>query len=412
MNCPKCGEKTTKKGKTQTQKQRYYCKYCNFSFSETGTTEKETASFQQGNDYINIVCSTHRLKTVEDVINHYKIDMDKWKVEKFEIKSQEAWRKDRAVEWDVTEGHVNHGRVLDSGKLLLVPLTHIWVRFAPKTLEDIGPKDITRFFESYTPASFAAKIKPKQYSLSGKALEICLADLHNARQTADENAQSPYIKMQHTINDIVSRAKGKRFSIVYFVPLGDIFDTDNMKRTTTNGTQQIMTMTPYKMYTDTMELFVWSIDKLREIAPVRYVFIPGNHDELISYTLAETLRVYYQKSKDVTFRNDEGKHKWETFGLNLIAWTHGDMPKSNIFSWLQSKARIEWGQTKYSEIHAGHTHTQTVEEKAGQIIRFLPSIADASLWEDGNGYAGNIRSTVSFVWDAAKGLQEQWFTNV
>ena len=217
---------------------------------------------------------------------------------------------------------------------------------------------------------------------------------------------------QEGLQDIVARAKGKRFRRIFFVPLGDIFDVDTMQRTTTKGTQQYLTSTPYEMFDSGARLMIWGIDQLRAIAPVEYIFIPGNHDRLASYHLAKTIEAHFRGVKNVTVDASHGDRKWKTFGVNLIAWMHGDIPKRNHFSWLQAQARTEWGLTKYAEIHAGHTHTQTVEEKSGQVLRFLPSTTDASEWENGDGYVGNVRSTVSFVWDSAKGLQEQWFTNV
>jgi len=300
-------------------------------------------------------------------------------------------------------------RAGDQGRAVMYQ-SKITVR--PKKMDDISIEDIQRFFERFKPDAQPAAVKANSYSLTGKLLEICLADIHIFRETVDPNAQSAEEKLRKIIKDIIARAKSKKFWRIILVPLGDIFDVDNMLRTTTKGTQQYLTGTPYEMFETGVRLMIWIIDELRKIAPVEYIFIPGNHDQFASFCLAKTLEAHYAGVKGVTINAAHESKKWKAWGVNLIAWAHGDMPKKNIFSWLPSKARAEWGAVKYAEIHAGHTHTQTVEEKAGQVLRYLPSIADASHWEDGNGYAGNTRCTVSFVWDSRDGLMEQWFTNV
>ena len=314
--------------------------------------------------------------------------------------------------WVITAYRHNlwHGmRPKDLGRVIMYQ-SRITVR--PKKLDDITFDDITTFFKYFNHNVQPAPVRAKQYSLSGSLLEICLADLHTSRQLADPDARPAEAKLRETIQDIVMRARRKRFSKVLFVPLGDIFDVDTMTRTTSKGTQQYLNGTPYEMFENGAQLMIWAIDQLRAIAPVEYVFIPGNHDKLASYCLAKVVEAYYAGVNNVIVDAEHSERKWKTYGVNLIAWMHGEIPKKNVFSWLQAQARAEWGQTKYAEIHAGHTHTQTVEEKAGQIVRYLPSTADASLWEMGNGYVGNVRSTVSFVWDSLKGLREQWFTNV
>jgi len=335
--------------------------------------------------------------TMEDMLSPERVmelvgfDPEKWKVRSCKFNDWNAQRPD------------------DLGQLVNHQVTLI---VEPKKIEDVGAKEITRFFESYTPLIKAKKIKHKQYSLSGNALEIALGDLHNARMSPKKPAKSTRENLEYTISDIVSRAKGKRFSVVYFAPLGDVSDADNMNATTTKGTQQFITMTPYSMLSSTAEMMIESVDRLREIAPVKYIFVPGNHDEMLSYAVAKIVEAYFKDANDVTVNASEDKHKWDTFGLCLLAWTHGDIAKSNMFDWLPVRAREAWGRCKFAEVHSGHINDQKVYEKAGQVIRFLPSISDLSLWEDGKGYGGLVRSTASFVWNSSKGLQEQWFTNL
>lgn len=315
--------------------------------------------------------------------------------------------------WVITAYRHNlwHGmRPKDRGRVILYQ-SRITAR--PKRMDDISFKDIERFFEGFDPKKQPAPIKSKQYKLTGSLLEICLADLHEGRMTADPKARGKTEeKVRKIITNIVSRAAGKKLWKVVFVPLGDVFDADTMTRTTSKGTQQYLTGTPYEMFEEGARLMIWAIDQLRAIAPVDYIFIPGNHDQLVSFALAKVVEAHYEGVKNVKVDAGHEEKKWMLWGVNLVAWAHGDMPLSNIHSWLPSKAREEWGRSKYAEVHYGHKHKTKTDEKNGHIVRFLPSPADASLWEEGQGYAGNLSSTTCFVWDSKDGLTDQWFVNV
>ena len=61
--------------------------------------EEEGATFEQGDDFINVICASRRMLTKEDVIREFKIDTDLWEVEKFKVKTSEGYRKDRRVKW-------------------------------------------------------------------------------------------------------------------------------------------------------------------------------------------------------------------------------------------------------------------------------------------------------------------------
>jgi len=103
--------------------------------SENYQEQEESSSYDQGNDFINVVCASKRMLSKEDVIKQFNIDMNIWEIERFKVKSSEGYRKDRKVDWHIKNGSVTQGDVTDSGKMLVVPLFHIEVRLVKKKQE-------------------------------------------------------------------------------------------------------------------------------------------------------------------------------------------------------------------------------------------------------------------------------------
>jgi hypothetical protein len=281
----------------------------------------------------------------------------------------------------------------------------------PKTGTLLTYGDIDDFFTGYKSAAKSKPIKSPRRK-NGVMLEIDLADLHNAATPFEEQEQSTQEKFDYTIDDICRRAKKIDIELITFVPLGDFGHFDTLGKTTARGTQVGGSMTYHALFDSSVNMVISGIDRLREISPVEIKFIPGNHDPTLSYGILKSLEFYYRNTKYVKFDNGHASRKWMVWGKSLIVWTHGDMPKKNITTWLQQEARTEWGQTRYAEVHAAHIHHQITTEKDGLIIRYLPTFAPTDTWHYDRGYVGNVKSTASFVWDKEKGLTDIWYTNI
>ena len=65
---------------------------------------EESSSYEEGNDFINIVCASKRILNKEDIIKQFNIDSTIWEIERFKVKSSEGYRKDRKVKWQVNNG--------------------------------------------------------------------------------------------------------------------------------------------------------------------------------------------------------------------------------------------------------------------------------------------------------------------
>ena len=333
--------------------------------------------------------------TPEAVLKAYNLESDKWSVVSF---TSNAWQSQKR-----------------GGKKIVLWQVKIVVR--PKADPGITFEDVERYFES---KDFSAKINlPKvKADESGEVLEICIPDLHSgllawrAETGEDYDINIAKERFFKAISDIVERCKSHSFSKIIFVTLGDLLHTDNDAQTTTKGTFQQVDGRLAKIFDCTLDMIIDAVRILSGIAPVEVVYICGNHDRVLGYTLIKAAEKAFNNSKGVSFDVSPNPQKFRLIGKTLIGWTHGDMPKKNMYGWLQDRARKEFGDSKYAEIHSGHYHSEEVHEAAGVKIRYMPNLAAASYWEHQQGFPHTVKTVVCYRWNKDKGLRSIWYNNI
>ena len=270
---------------------------------------------------------------------------------------------------------------------------------------------------------------PYQYDPKGEILEICLPDLHSGLLAWRKETGSDYdvhIAKDHffkCIYDIKARCMGRKFKKILFVTLGDLLHFDNDEQKTTKGTFQQADGRLTKIYDTTLDMLIDGLTLLAEIAPVEVVYLCGNHDRITGYTLLKATEKAFRRDDNVIFDTEPNPQKHRLMGRVLVGWTHGDMPNKNMGGWLQTSARREYGLSDFAEVHAGHFHSQKVretkaldynqtEEDKGVVIRYLPTICNASYWEHQQGYANSVKAVMCFIWNGDTGLREMWYSNI
>jgi hypothetical protein len=378
----------------------------------------EISSYTEAENYIHVVCDVERIMEQDDIIKQFNIDLEKWKIKSFTIKTSEGYRKDRKVQWNVEDGKVISGHVDDSGKMLIVPMYHVSLELTRKTIEEetMTFDKVMSFFENYqSKTKSVSKFNARGYDKNGMVLEINMADFHIGNIGVGMNNESSiFEKVDYIVSDILSRIKNVKISKIILVQNGDILNFDTKGRTTTSMTHTVTTdgSTNYEIFDIGANVLIGVIDKLEIFAPVEVIGIYGNHDKISSYMLMKAIEFYYRENKNVLVDAGHGSRKFRKFGNNLVFWQHGEMSAKNIKSIIQREARREFGETKFAEIHLGNYHHQQTLEADGVIIRYLPSIAPTDEWHYDEGYTGAIQSVVSFLWDLNTGLREMWFSNI
>lgn len=259
-----------------------------------------------------------------------------------------------------------------------------------------------------------------QYRGGKYLLELPIMDFHLGKLAWGEETggQDYNLKIaeklwRKTVVDLLSKAGlfGKPELILF--PIGqDFFHFDTPTTTTTAGTQLDSDTRWQKMYSKGVELLVWAVEQCRAIAPVKIIWIPGNHDTVLSYTATVGLAQRYAECKGVEVDLSPMRRKYFSYGSNLIGFAHGVEEGKRIEGLMQVEAPEAWGESVWREYHLGHLHTENTLDKGGIVFRRISSITAADAWHSENGFVGTTRRAQAFVWDKERGLQAIVNSNV
>ena len=250
-------------------------------------------------------------------------------------------------------------------------------------------------------------------------LEIATPDLHVGKlaHTA-ETGRRPYdVKIaiatfNRALEGLIERTKNYPISEILFVCGNDLFNSDNEDNTTTGGTAVDTDGRFFKTFRHTRKMIVTAIERLRQIAKVKVLMCPGNHDRQTSYHLGDSLECYFHADPMVVVDNLPNPRKYVEWGKCLIGVCHGDEGKVNDYASLMAAEVPEaWGRTKFREVHCGHFHSLKVLEEHGVRTRLLSALTEVDSWHCHQGYIGAIRQAECFVWSKKEGLLAEVFFN-
>ena len=284
---------------------------------------------------------------------------------------------------------------------------------------ELSLSDIDDYFKNKDISFIKSNYIQTNYDPEGEVLEITLPDFHGGLLVWDgETGSGSYdIKIAKErfykcLSDITERIGNRKFSKIYFVPLGDLLHSDTQAGTTTKGTVLDVDGRFSKYFNNTLDMMVDAIQILSKYSKIELPYISGNHDRIAGYAIVKAIEMAFRHYDNIFVDTSPNPRKYRREGNVLLGWVHGDMPKQNISEWLQTEARKDFGICEYTEVHAGHYHSQQVVEKSGMIVRYLPTICSSSSWEHSMGYPNGQKTVVSFVWNPKSGLREMWYSNI
>ena len=282
------------------------------------------------------------------------------------------------------------------------------IELTVKPIQDVLTTEyLVKVFEELEPP----KLKEYKYKSGNMMFELPIMDLHLGKLAWGEETGEDYdLKIaedlyRNTVEELLGKLKQCNLPIEKCVlPIGqDFFHVDNKNSTTTAGTYVDSDSRWQKMYAKGVELLVWAIELLREIAPVEVMYVPGNHDQAMSYYATYTLFAQYRNTDSVTVDLSPTQRKYIRYGVNLIGYSHGKEGK-RIEHLMQQERSEDWGETLYREWHLGDLHHEEAKEVGGVKIRRISSVTATDAWHAEKGYQ-SIRMAQAFVWDREKGRQ-------
>lgn len=254
-----------------------------------------------------------------------------------------------------------------------------------------------------------------EYEDSDKMLLINIADLHYNLQSTMFSSGNEYSvdsaedAFWEILNDITGRTLDYDFEKIIFTIGGDGLNMDNLSGTTTRGTAQDNVLPFYDAVERYFNMIVEGIEDLRLFAPVEVIYIPGNHDKTIGFSLAKYVAAWFRDDPCVTVDYSPLPRKYTVFGKTLFAFTHeGD--KKTLPRLIADEAREYWGDTNFTEVMCQHFHHESILlEEYNMRMQQLPTVSGTSVWSNEKGYRAK-RQCKSFIYDKEKGLTDVLYT--
>ena len=344
-----------------------------------------------------------RLGSVEALLAHYKVDTRLWRVKTFIINGWEMGAKD-------PEGNLIK-QALGQIKAVLVEN-----RAVKTALDEIA---LLR-----AEATLAFPIPPSIYRTSvldpDYCLELSLPDAHFGKLAwGEETGWGDYDlgiaanRYRTAIAAIMSRTSHYNFAKILFVLGNDLFNADNKQNLTTRGTPQDTDTRYQKSFLVVRRLVTEAILTLRERCPVDVVMVSGNHDQLATWHLGDSLGCLFERDPEVQVNNAPALRKYGRWGTTQILWTHGDKESWKSLPLLMARERPgDWAQARYHEVHTGHRHDTWCREEMGVRVRRLPSLTGTDAYHSEHGFVGNIASAEGYCFHRTEGLVDVPVYNV
>ena len=340
-----------------------------------------------------------RIHTLEQLVEQFEIDLDKWTCTRFIANKWEVGAKDSA------------------DNLVIKPLYQVKAFFEKKKFDTL---EFVKLEMERLKDEAKAAIKPfninKVYPHNRKAtdaLEVSIYDLHLGKLAwkAETGGASYDLKIarktgESAFNTLLARSQNEDIGKIMLVVGQDFINQDNIAGTTTRGTAVIGDGRYHKLFQAGFDLFRQQIETALQIAPVEVVTCVGNHDTHVSFGIAHSLECLFHGNKHVSFDNSPSMRKYWQHGNSMVMLTHGDKEKRVDLPMIMATERPQmFGQCDYHEGHVGHTHQTKLDEKFGVRIRVIPSLTPPDAWHSESGYINNIRAAQSFLWSKFDGLK-------
>ncbi len=251
----------------------------------------------------------------------------------------------------------------------------------------------------------------KHKLIGSSLLEIAMPDLHAGKLAwGKETGHQDYdIKLAEQIFDtaleaLIQRTSSHPINKVLFVVGNDLLNSDNTALTTTGGTPQDSDSRYHKTFSIVRRMIVRGIERLKLIAPVHVVMVPGNHDQLAVWHLGDSLECFFHRDAQVQIDNSPALRKYVQHGKVMLMFTHGNKGKSSDYPLVMATEQPKmFGDTVFREAHTGHLHKTKLDEHHGVKVRISPALCSADAWHAENQFVGQGRSAEAFVWHPVEG---------
>lgn len=354
---------------------------------------KESLTLEATDKAQTITSVSATVRTLDDALKTANVNLMEWEVEKHTINKWDAARGAKSDQWDAIElWQVKVWLRRRKQAVFIDPLQSLI-----DEIKKAGPK--------------VSKATPKVSGKDAHLLVLGLFDAHFGKLAWAAETGNDYdlhiaeSVFSNAFDDLMSRISGYNVESIV-LPIGqDFFHTDNPQNATVNGTPQDVDGRRAKMFNIGVRAMMRCIDAAVNVAPVKILYSPGNHDRETSWYLVRVLEAYYHADKRVTVDSAPTTRKYITYGDTLIGFDHGDTIKPDKLPNIMAvEMREEWGKAKYTEWLTGHYHKvkeqqfTSADTHGGTVVRTLPSLSGTDAWHYRNGFVHGRRAAEAYLY--------------
>ena len=229
--------------------------------------------------------------------------------------------------------------------------------------------------------------------------DVHIGKLARSFETGEEyNSQIAVQRVKDGVQGILDKTAGFNIDKILFIAGNDIMHVDTPKRVTTSGTPQDTDGMWYDNFLLAKRLYVDVVDQLMQVADVRFMFNPSNHDYQSGFFLADSISSWFKKCKNVSFDVSIAHRKYYKYHNNLIGTTHGDGAKAQDLPLLMAQeAKKDWAEAKNRYVYIHHIHNKMSKDFIGVTVEALRSPSGTDSWHHRNGYQHSPKAVEGFV---------------
>jgi len=353
---------------------------------------------------------SRRIKTLEDALTEANVDLSIWEVERHVINKWEVGIKNADGDGIITE-----------------PLWQIkiWLRRKIYNPVQIAIDEIARKFDKVN----VVLPKVKQEKLTHPHLLVMgLFDVHMGLLAWREETGADWDL--HIGRDFYTRAginllnKVNNYEIEQIlIPIGnDFLHINSMENSTPRNNNPLdVDSRLAKIYETAFQSVIDLVAYCQQVAPVRLMFVPGNHDPETSYFLCHSLKSWFKNSKNIDVDVTLNPRKYFLYGKTLLGFTHGlDEPYRDLPAIMAAECRKMWSDSQYSEWLVGHFHKKkelyyiASDTYGGVVVRILSTLVANDAWHNLKGYVKSEfnRAAEAYLYSKNWGYAGNFVVNV
>ena len=359
-------------------------------FSSIKNSPKENGEFKliSGKDCplqgVKEFCfSASRIPTDEEIIDHFNIDITKYRINQIYHKTSFGGKYSITVSCIGLKGN----QTIDLDNSFIEKLSSI------EPLLDLNIK-----FNELETLPKASLIIPKQ-------------DSHWNKKDIDGNnsIEDRFASFTKTLlTQLEKTIKVNQLEEIVYIVGSDEFNSE-WTSATTKGTPQQDTLSYSKSFEKISEFNIEIIKLLRFYAPkVKVMLLNGNHDHNVSWHLAHLLKHVFSKNEAIEIDDSLTNTKFYSYKGTLTLLNHGDAIKpKDLAAKFPILAKEMWSQHTNFMVLTGDKHHEVAHDFNGITWYQVPQLSNArSAWDDKCGHGTSKAELLSFV------LEEGHLSNI